>query len=205
MDQTTTPAEPTIIPASNNPGPGLLFTKIPSVASFAVGLLLFFVPFLDIKCNNMVLQKVSGIQLATGFKVKGPGTDNSLFGNLEKMDNDGSNTKVKSEKKSPNTLALVALGLGVAGLLFAIGNLKKASMVAAAFTVVALIATMIDVKGQLKTELSSSRSAGADAFGSGNNFGNDVLVSIDFTAGFYLTVLVFAAAAFFGYKWIRGR
>ena len=205
MDQATPPVEPAPIPVNNVPGPNLLLTKIPSIASLSIGLLLFFVPFLDIKCNNMVLQKVSGIQLATGFKVKGPGNDNSLLGGLENLDNGNRTKNVKSDKQSPNKLALVALGLGVAGLLLAIGNFKKATFGAAIFGVIALIATMIDVKGQLKSELSGSRPPGADTFGSGNNFGDDVFVSVDFTPGFYLALLAFAVAAFFSYKWLRGR
>lgn len=203
MSEATTTVETNPSPVSN-PGPGLLITKTPSVISFGVGLLLFFVPFLNIKCNNMVLQKVSGVQLATGFKVKGPGSENSLVGSLESMNYNNNGAKAKTERRSPNMLALAALGLGIAGLALAWRESKKGSFIVAILGAVALVATMIDVKSKLKSELMGSQQAGLDGFGRGN-FGNDMLVTIDFAPGLYFTILAFAAAAFFSYKWIRGK
>ena len=69
--------------ASPAPQPGIFGTKIPSSVAFGIGVLLFFMPFVDIKCNSMTLQKVTGAQLATGFEIKGPGSDNSLVGDFE--------------------------------------------------------------------------------------------------------------------------
>ena len=108
MSETTTPVDTSTPPATDS-GISLLKTKTPSVISFGVGLLLFFVPFLDIKCNGMILQKVSGVQLATGFKIEGPGTSNSLVGNLERLDNNNRNVNLAKERRSPNIPALVAL------------------------------------------------------------------------------------------------
>lgn len=198
MSEATTTVETSPDPV-NNPGTGVLFTKAPSVISFGLGLLLFFIPFLDIKCNNMVLQKVSGVQLATGFKVKGPGSDNSLVGSLESMGGSSNTSKVKTERRSPNMLALAALVSGIAGLALAWRESKKGSFIVAILGIVALAATMIDVKSKLKSELMGSQQSGA------NVFGNDVMVTIDFAPGFYFTILAFAAAAFFSYRWIRGR
>ena len=114
-----------IPPSSPAPQPGIFGTKIPSSVAFGVGVLLFFMPFLDIKCNSMVLQKVSGVQLATGFKIKSPGSDNSLIGSFENMaDNDTKVTK-KTENKDPNILALAALALGIAGLVLSLRDAKK--------------------------------------------------------------------------------
>ncbi len=204
MSETTTPVDTSTPPATDS-GPGLLKTKTPSVISFGVGLLLFFVPFLDIKCNGMVLQKVSGVQLATGFKVEGPGTSNSLVGNLERFDNNNRDINLAKERRSPNIPALVALVLGIAGLVLALRDSKKGSLIAAALATAALITTMIDVKSKLKTEISASQQEGMDGFSTRGSFGDDVILSIDFAPGFYFALLAFAAAAYFSYRWIRGR
>ena len=52
------------------PAPGVFGTKIPSTVTFVVAVLLFLMPCIDIKCNNMSLQTDSGVELATGFKLK---------------------------------------------------------------------------------------------------------------------------------------
>ncbi len=185
--------------------PGVFGTKIPSSVAFGIGVLLFFMPFLDIKCNSMVLQKVSGVQLATGFKIKSPG-DNSLIGSFENMgDNDAkSNTKTeKTEKKDPNMLALAALILGVAGLVFALKNIKTGGLIAGILAAVALIATMIDVKSKLKTELpglNKTRDTMSDGI---DKLGDDIYISVDFTPWFYIAVIAFGVAAFFCYKQIK--
>ncbi len=198
MSEDTTAPESN--PAPVTPPPAQPITKIPTTISFGVVLLLFFLPFLEIKCNNMTLQKVSGVQLATGFKVKGPGSNNSLVGDLESLSNN-KNTTVKSERRSPNLPALVALGLGIAGLVLALRESRKGSFIVAILGGVALVATMIDVKSKLNSELRGSNSP----ISGSRDFGEDLLVSIDFAPGLYLAILGFAAAAFFSYKWIRGR
>src|SRR6185436_10271425 len=63
--------------------PGMFGTKIPSSVAFVVAVLLFFMPFIDIKCNNMSLQQVSGFQLATGFKMKNNSSDNSFLNDVK--------------------------------------------------------------------------------------------------------------------------
>ena len=198
MSEATTALESNPAPVTTPPAQPI--TKIPATISFGVVLLLFFLPFLEIKCNNMVLQKVSGVQLATGFKVKGPGSNNSLVGDLENLSNN-KNTTVKSERRSPNLPALVALGLGIAGLVLALRESSKGSLIVAILGGVALVATMIDVKSKLNSELRGSNSP----ISGNRDFGEDLLVSIDFAPGLYLAILGFAAAAFFSYKWIRGR
>ena len=74
----------------------------------------------------MTLQKVTGVQLATGFEVKGPGSDNSLVGDFKKMDNDKNEVNSKGEKNDPNILALVALGLGVIAFVLSLVDSKGA-------------------------------------------------------------------------------
>src|SRR5258705_7373510 len=126
MDTNQPPTPPPVFTA--RPSSGVFGTKIPSAVAFAVGVLLFFMPFIDIKCNNMSLQQVSGFQLATGFQMKNNSSNNSFLNDLktDKVDEGITKTTTKSDKKDPNLFALVALGLGVLGLLLSFTNAKAA-------------------------------------------------------------------------------
>ena len=57
--------EPDPTPAPIAPGRMAEFwgTKIPGTVAFGIAILLFFMPFIDIKCNSITLQKVSGVDL----------------------------------------------------------------------------------------------------------------------------------------------
>ena len=193
------------IPASApTPQPGIFGTKIPSSVAFGIGVLLFFMPFLDIKCNTMVLQKVSGVQLATGFQIKSPGSDNTLVGGFENMKDNDTKATTKGEKKEPNMLALAALVLGVIGLVFALLNAKTGGtggIITGILAAVALIATMIDVKSKVKAEMPDlrNRPRGDDASGF-DKLGDSIYIAVDFTPLFYIAVIAFLVAAFFCYK-----
>ena len=184
--------------------PGIFGTKIPSSVAFGIGVLLFFMPFIDIKCNNLTLQTVTGVQLATGFEIKGPGSDNSLVGNLEKIDKDNTSAIRKGEKKEANIFTLAALGLGIISLVVSLLD-KKGGITGGVITgilgAVALIATLIDVKRKVKMEMpeigNKARSAGATDF---EKLGDSMYIAVDFTPWFYIAVIAFAAGAFFCYK-----
>jgi hypothetical protein len=164
----------------------------PGSVSFLAGVLLFLLPFVDIKCGDATLKEVRGYELATGFTVEDKKMNQSIFGN---MGMDQTTNSTKSEKQSPNTFALAALGLGVLG--FIISFLAKGRSVPAAFmgvlAVGALIALMINIKGDSKLNTGSNTSNSTDGFNA--NFGNDI-IRVEFTPWFYITILVFLAAAF---------
>jgi hypothetical protein len=167
--------------------PGVFGTKFPSTVAFAVGVLLFFLPFIDIKCNNMSFQTINGVELATGFNIKGPGS-NSLFDDLE---NTTQTTSNKKERRDPYMLALAALALGAAGLFLSFLNNSKAGGVGGFMTGLlagaSMIGMMVDVKTDLKKETLSDNSS-------------DVKISIDFTPWFFISLLAFLAAAYFSYR-----
>ena len=198
------PSTSSNIPASAPaPQPGIFGTKIPSSVAFGIGILLFFMPFLDIRCNTMILQKVSGLQLATGFEIKSPGSDNTVIGGLENM-NDDDKKVTKEERKEPNLLALAALILGVTGLVLSLLNAKTGGtggIITGILAAVALIATMIDIKSQVKAEMPNlrNRPRGDDASGF-DKLGDSIYIAVDFTPWFYIAVIAFLAAAFFCYK-----
>jgi hypothetical protein len=206
-NQTAPPVAPTPVTAS----PGLFGSKIPSSVAYIVGVLLFFMPFIDIKCNNMSLQTVSGIQLATGFKMKNSSSDNSFLNDLktDKADETITKTATKTDEKDPNLYAMVALGLGILGLLLSFTNAKAAvggAMVAGIGAAGAMIGMMLDIKKKVKLDIPSTGGEKSDdGLTKGlENFGKDLTekmnISVDFTPWFYVAVVAFLVAAFFCYK-----
>lgn len=189
---------------TNTSQPGIFGTKIPSSVAFGIGVLLFLMPFVNIKCNTMTLQEVSGVQLATGFEIK-EGSGNSLFGGLERIDED---VKINaSEKKDPNIFAMAALGLGILSFILALIN-TKASMtggvITAALSVAALIGLLIDIKKQLKLDMPEINNRARDTGGL-DRFGDGMYIAVDFTPWFYITVIAFGLGAWFCYKKVQVR
>ncbi len=203
------------MPASS--APGLFGTSVPSSVSFVVAVLLFFMPFLDIKCNGMKLQSVSGFQLATGVTVKNSGSDVPLLDDVKTdgMDKAITKTATKSDKKNPNLYAMVGLGLGVIGLGLCFVKNKMAAgvgMVTGVLGAGALIGLMLDVKKQVNNDMIGKMADKTKDVTQGevpdldtgfNKIGNqlsDMNITVDFTPWFYLAVIAFLAGAFFCYK-----
>ena len=205
---TISPTPPTYVaPASS---PGVFGTKIPSTVAFAVAILLFFLPFIDIKCNNMSLQQVSGFQLATGFQMKNKSSDSPLLNDFKTSDADQQITKstTGTDKKDPNLFAMIALGLGVLGLLLSFTKAKAGlglSMFTAVLATAAMIGLMIDIKKKVKIDMPGSGRQNSDddilGFNKlGQEVGDKMNISVDFTPWFYVAIIAFLAAAFFCYK-----
>lgn len=213
MDTNQPTASPTYAPASATSG--MFGTKIPASVAFIVGILLFFMPFIDIRCNNMSLQQVTGFELATGFKMKNKSSDNPFLNDIksDKMDEGISKVTTKQDKKDPNLYAMIALGLGVLGLLLSFTNAKAAiggAMVTGIASAGSLIGMMLDIKKKIKTDMPSTGGNGAadDGLSKGlENFGKELgdkmNISVDFTPWFYVAVVAFLAAAFFCFMRMR--
>ncbi len=140
----------------------------------------------------MSLQKVSGLELATGFRIKTPGTDNSLLGTMEQ--NTKVNAGTKDEKKDPNVYALAALVLAIAGLLasFIKANVGGfGGMVTGVLAAGAMIGLLLDIQDDIKKE------------GLGGEAG--VKIAVEFTPWFYVTLLAFLVAAFFSFQQMRAK
>ena len=196
--------QPNLAPVTPTAKPGILGTKIPAAVAFGIAVLLFFMPFIDIKCNSLTLQKVSGAQLATGFKIKSPGSDNTLVGSFEKMDKGDSQVRRSGEENDPNIFALAALGLGIFAFVLSLVD-KKGAVTGAGITgilaAVSLMATLIDIKRKVKMDLpemgNKAKDSGATDF---EKLGNSMSIAVDFTAWFYIAVIAFAVGAWFCYK-----
>jgi hypothetical protein len=184
----TTPQAPNTTP----PSPGVFGTRIPSTVTFAVGILLFFTPFLEIKCNSMTIQSVSGVQLATGFKVD---TNKGAAGYFSDMSNSLENkTDRKVDREDPNIYAMLALLFAILGLIVAIVKMRPkvnsiAGMIMALATSISLILLWSDIGNRIKLQVPKSE--------------DGLSISIGMTSWFYVTVIVFLAAAFFNYKRLK--
>lgn len=215
METNQPTAQPSYMPASS--APGMFGTSVPSSVSFIVAVLLFFMPFLDIKCNGMKLQSVSGFQLATGVTIKNSGSDVPLLDDVKTdgMDKAITKTATKSDKKNPNLYAMVGLGLGVIGLGLCFVKNKMAAgvgMVTGVLGAGALIGLMLDVKKQVNNDMIGKMADKTKDVTQGevpdldtgfNKIGNqlsDMNITVDFTPWFYLAVIAFLAGAFFCYK-----
>jgi len=198
MDTNQPTAQTNYNPATK--APGIFGGKIPSGVAFALAILLFALPFSEIKCGSNALTNKSGLNFALGKDWTAAGGYGKEF--MGKM------TSKTTGKKEGNTqiFAIAALGLGVLGLLLCLAGSKagaSGAMVAAVLAAGALIALMFDLKkwfnDLLAKEATEKAKEGADALGL-DKIGDSMNPTLAFTPWFYVAIIAFLAAAFFCYK-----
>jgi hypothetical protein len=170
--------------------------KFTTPAAYLVGVLLFFLPFVEIKCSNTTVARNTGFGLAIGSEFK-PGDQTGTIGNPITNrfgDKNDAGVRMNDEKDGKMyVLALAALLLGVAGLLLSFLNpgTSRITMIIGIVCAVLLIATMVQFKSDFKNKMSKQDTQNEFAQG---------LITADFTFWFYLSVVSFLAAAFFSWK-----
>jgi len=194
MSEVTT----TNTPATPAPASGLSAIS-PSTITVVIAVILFFMPFLDIKCNTMSVQTVSGFQMATGFQLNNQSSNNSLLNDFKTpgIDNEITKSTTNTGKRDPNMYALAALILGVLALGISFVKARSAStgvIITAVLAAASLIGLWIDVKKQVKS----------DVLGLGQQ-SQDVVISIEFTPWFYLSVVAFLLSAYFGFRKLKAK
>ena len=170
---------------------GLLGTKIPSSIAFLLGILLFLLPFAEIRCNGAAVANNTGVGIATGTAWKEVVTK-SIFGSG--FQNNPLTNESKVQKQDPNVFAIAALALGVIGVLIAFLTPKgggRFNLFVGALAAVSLIAMLIDLRSKLKSE-NSVKSSELDL-----NAG--VIVTVDGTGWFYFTIILFILGGVFSY------
>lgn len=181
------------VPASapaNPQGTMVSGKRIPTIL-YAVAILLFLLPFVEIRCNDQKLVTASGVDLAFGFDPKPAGAMKGLDTTFGGNQNTGSSLE---KKQDPNKFALAALGLGVLGLLFSFtGRPVRSvmSMVISLLAVIAMIALVIDVKSSVKQESGQPDNDG---------FNLNMQITAVFTFWFYLSLFAFVLAGWLGWK-----
>ncbi|MBK6826045.1 MAG: hypothetical protein IPG86_03845 [Chitinophagaceae bacterium] len=166
-----------------------------STIAFAIGILLFLLPFVEFKCGNMALIGNSGIGLVIGshWKVSSSWAKNELRERMGK----GKTEAESLLKDGPNIFAIAALAAGLFGLGIAFSSFNwrsMAGMCAGILAALMLIAVMVKFKIEMRG-LTSGKKLGDD------QLGLDVggLLKIQFTIWYYFSLLAFIAAAFFNY------
>ena len=181
----------TVPVSSSTTSTGLLGTKIPSSIAFLLGILLFLLPFAEIRCNGAAVANNTGVGIATGTEWKEVVTK-SIFGSG--FQNNPSTNESKVQKQDPNVFAIAALALGVIGVLIAFLTPKgggRFNLFVGALAAVSLIAMLIDLRSKLKSE-NSVKSSELDL-----NAG--VIVTVDGTGWFYFTIILFILGGVFSY------
>lgn len=203
---TNQPTSSTTTSAPASAAPGMFGTKIPSSVAFVVGILLFFLPFAEIRCGNSAFLNQSGKGFILNENWKPTGT----MGMLGKDSMKESTSKVADSKASNSRIfAMAAAALALLGLLLSFANAKTGGgggMVAGILSAGALIAMMFDLKKWFNDSLAKDAldktKEGADNLGLdkiGNTMG-DIKPTLAFTPWFYVAIVAFLAAAFFCYK-----
>ena len=179
-------SEPATPPNQNNSSAAIFPAKRLVPVPFVLGVLLFLAPFIDIRCNDVSLQQVSGVGLATGFEIKT--RDNSL---LAKLDADNDILIRKSGKREGNFYALAAMILGLGGFIISLMKFKGKeiwTVIAGIGAAAALIGLMINIRSQLRLDLSL------------RNHDTNISLVVQFTPWYYLAVIAFLVGAFLSYR-----
>jgi hypothetical protein len=198
-----TPSNPAYYPSTESER---FFRKKHTVTvAFSIGVLLFLLPFAEIRCNYVALAKNTGLGIAAGTQWK-----SSVFSGMQdtmkSFDSENGAKKTEDDKKlekelsmGPNIFALIALLTGIGGVLMALGNSKYRSLICMCTGIlgaVMLIALMIQLQWQLKSQLPSGKGKGDDHLGLNMN----MLLKLQFTIWYYISLVSFIVAAFFGFK-----
>ena len=194
---TSVPSTPVYAPAPSPPG--MFGTKIPSSVAFVVAILLFLLPFSEIKCGGSALMNNTGVGFALGKEWKVAGGYGKDM--LKEMD-----TKTGGKKQGNAQYFIIgALIVGVLGLLFSLASEKtgpKMGIIAGVLGAGILVAFMFDLKkwfnDGLAKQAAEKSKEGTDSLGLDKM--GDMSFSIAFTPWFYIAVIAFLAAAFFCYK-----
>lgn len=171
--------------------------NLPTI-TYAVGLLLFLLPFFDIKCNNVTMAQLKGIDVAFGGK---PSVNRDLesmqngFGSRGFDDNNVQAARPQGEGHLFIT-ALIAFVLGVIGLILSLlnkGRNQRPNMIIGIAGAVALIASWIQVSAYVNSNAKPHENPDAD-------FSGMVNISASPTFWFILCLICFAVAAYYSYK-----
>jgi len=157
--------------------------------AYLVGLLLFFLPFVQIRCNDMPYADNTGLGLAFGTDYKVTAEKGALENGIDNKEKAGFNTS--KEEGKMYVLALVALILGVIGLIISLSNSPfraAMGMITGPLAALSLIIVMIQINRDVKTEVKEP------------DVSNAIKISVEYTLWFYLSVCSFLASAFFSYK-----
>ena len=204
--ETNQPTTATVTTSAAAPQPGLFGTKVPTSVSLVIAILLFLLPFSEIRCGGTKLMHKTGLDFAMGNEWKTvagaiPGTDNTDV---------TQQTMSAGKEQAGNTQYLIigALALGVIGLLLSFSNARGAAaggMITSILAAGALVGFMLDLKKNFDnslrdqaTDKASEGAGNAGMEGLGDTM-NNLKPTLAFTPWLYIAIIGFVMAAIFCY------
>lgn len=201
--------EPTTHPASYTPAakaPDIFKTRVPMAVAFSIGILLFLLPFAEIKCGETTVMNKSGLDIALGNDWK----------TITKYDraslNDTVREKATKKEGSAQLFTIIALGLALLGLGLSFTSPRMAGVagiITGVLSAAALIGTMIEIKKWYNSTIAGQAMNRTDeamdifGFRSMSASLDRAKSTLDFSPWFYVTVVAFIAAAVFSYLRLR--
>lgn len=172
-------------------GSGVFQKGYSTSIAFLVALLLFFLPFVVIKCNNQPYAENTGLGLALGTNYNVT-AQKDLPDILQK----GKNESVtrEEEKGKLYVLALASLLAGIVGLMFSLSRSRSASSVSMLMGMAAalcLVILMFQISSDIKRNSGGNVLSGRDS---------NIRVTASYTIWYFIAIASFLAAAFFSYK-----
>lgn len=166
-----------------------------STVCFAVAILLFFLPFVEIRCGTVPLISNSGTGIAFGqpWKPSTAWNQNELMRNVNKPDGEFK----QMMKEGPNIFAIVALVCGMLGAIVAFSSLSWrniAGMCAGILGALMLLAVLIQFRIQMRTSFGNAAQKTEIM-----DYNIDGVLKLSFTIWFWFSLVLFAAAAFLNY------
>jgi magnesium-transporting ATPase (P-type) len=167
--------------------------KYTPTITITAGILLFLLPFAELKCGSTTIAENTGVGLATGkdWKV-------SLFGDYGEYLNKESkniNTADKTIINDPNWFIILSLFFAFSAFIFSVSNWSSKNlytMSAGLLAAILLLAAMIFLKLMFRSEMRSGQDQDFSKISS--------LIKLQFTVWYYFSLIAFSAAAFFSYK-----
>ena len=193
MDQHQPITETTTAVYPPAPSRGLFGTGIPSTIAFTVALLLFLLPFAEIKCSGTTFMNKKGIDFAMNkdWSIASKGMGDDLF-------KDGTKKPSNKEGQAP-MMVIVALGMAVLGIGVSLIRSRSGALLSTVVGiagVASLIGFMIMLKGWFDKEM--AKDAADKIKDATSDFGN-VKLTLDFTMFFYLCLACFVVATVFSF------
>ncbi|TAL51444.1 MAG: hypothetical protein EPN92_00680 [Chitinophagaceae bacterium] len=170
---------PTKSPVSN--GNPALFKLI-----YTIAILMFFLPFIEIRCNGLPLAKATGIELVLGTEIKPINKIDRPTNTFDWIEH--------GKKRGPNIFALMAIGMALVGLGFSFSKLKQKLLLNFAIGALGVI-TMTGLAIQLKTSLNDELKVQMEE-GNAN-------ISLSFTAWFIFVFICFIIITLVGWKHMK--
>lgn len=188
MDQYQPMTETTTTVYPPTPSRGLFGTGIPSTIAFTVALLIFLLPFAEIKCGGTTFMNKKGVDFALNkeWNIASKSMGEDLF-------KDGTKKPSNKEGTAP-IMVIVAMGMAVLGIFVSLIRSKSGALLTAvvgAAGVASLIGFMVMLKGWFDREM--AKDAAEKAKDAASELGN-VKLTLDFTIFFYVCLACFLVA-----------